>query len=149
MRSAISCALSGLTEMGWLFLAQNQISDVSPLVDMEALISLRLLGNPVSNASVLYGLTQGSLIDVDIEILRPFVSVCDRTPQVRDAIVAALSDVSDCADVTAADVASITTLNLSFENITALNANDFNRLTALEGLLLQRERLDQFTGGSL
>ena len=64
-------ALSGLTEMGWLFLAQNQISDVSPLVDMEALISLRLLENPVSNASVLYPLTQGSLIDVDIEILPP------------------------------------------------------------------------------
>ena len=38
---------------------------------MEALVSLRLLENPVSNASVLYGLTQGSLIDVDIEILPP------------------------------------------------------------------------------
>ena len=34
-----------------------------------------------------------------------FVSVCDRTPQVRDAIVAAVSGVSDCADVTAADLA--------------------------------------------
>ncbi len=64
-------ALSGMTKLGWLFLAQNEISDVSPLVDMEALVSLRLLGNPVSNASVLYPLTQGSLIDVDIEILPP------------------------------------------------------------------------------
>ena len=144
-------ALSTLTEVGWLFLAQNEISDVSPLVGMEALVSLRLLGNPVSNASVLYPLTQGSLIDVDIEILRPFVSVCDRTPQVRDAIVAALPNVSDCADVTAADLASITDLNLSTPfpepNITALKANDFNGLTALERLDLSGNELSSLPDG--
>ena len=128
-------ALSGLTEMGWLFLAENEINDVSPLVGMEALVSLRLLGNPVSNASLLYPLTQGSLIDVDIEIPRLFVSVCDRTPEVRDAIVAAVSGVSDCADVTAAHLARITSLHLG-QNITALTANDFNDLTALRWLYL-------------
>ena len=140
-------ALSGLTDLGWLFLAQNQISDVSPLVGMEALVSLRLLENPVSNASVLYPLTQGSLIDVDIEILRPFVPVCDRTPQVRDAIVAALPDVSDCADVTAADLASITRLNLGSRNITTFKANDFNGLTALEFLDLWNNGLGSLPAG--
>ena len=136
-------ALSGLTALGWLFLAQNEINDVSPLVGMEALVSLRLLGNPVSNPSVLYGLTQGSLIDVDIEIPRPFVPVCDRTPQVRDAIVAVLPNVNDCEDVTAADLASITELNLGFENITALTANDFNGLTALKYLYLHENNLSR------
>ena len=140
-------ALSGLTALGWLFLEQNEISDVSPLVGLEALTSLRLLGNPVSNASVLYPLTQGSLIDVDIEIPRPFVPVCDRTPQVRDAIVAALPDVSDCADVTAADLASITDLDLSFQNITALKANDFNGLTALKYLYLHENKLSSLPEG--
>ena len=140
--------LSGLTEMGWLFLAQNEISDVSPLVGMEALVSLRLLGNPVSNPSVLYGLTQGNLIDVDIEIPAPsFVSVCDRTPQVRDAIVAAVSGVSDCADVTAADLASITSLYLGSQDITALKANDFNGLTALEFLDLWGNDLSNLPDG--
>ena len=64
-------ALSKLPKLGWLFLAQNQISDVSPLVGLESLMSLRLLGNPVSDASLLYPLTQGGLIDVDIEIPPP------------------------------------------------------------------------------
>ena len=64
-------ALSKLPKLGWLFLAQNQISDVSPLVGVESLMSLRLLGNPVSDASLLYPLTQGGLIDVDIEIPPP------------------------------------------------------------------------------
>ena len=140
-------ALSGMTALGWLFLAENEISDVSPLVGMEALVSLRLLGNPVSNPSVLYRLTQGSLIDVDIEILRPFVPVCDRTPQVRDAIVAALPDVSDCADVTAADLASITRLNLGSRNITTFKANDFNGLTALEFLDLWGNDLSRLPDG--
>ena len=144
-------ALSGLTALGWLFLAQNQISDVSPLMGIEALISLRLLGNPVSNPSVLYGLTQQNLVDVDIEIPRPFVPVCDRTPQVRDAIVAALPNVSDCADVTAADLASITDLNLSTPfpepDITALKANDFNGLTALERLDLTGNNLSSLPAG--
>ena len=141
-------ALSGMTALGWLFLAENQISDVSPLVGLAALVSLRLLGNPVSNPSVLYGLTQGSLIDVDIEIPAPsFVSVCDRTPQVRDAIVAVLPDVSDCEDVTAAHLASITTLNLGFENITALKANDFNGLSTLEWLSLSDNSLSSLPAG--
>ena len=141
-------ALSGLTELGWLFMAQNEISDVSPLVGMEALVSLRLLGNPVSNPSLLYGLTQGNLIDVDIEIPAPsFVSVCDRTPQVRDAIVRAVSGVSDCADVTAAHLASITSLYLGSQDITALRANDFNGLTALEFLDLWGNDLSRLPDG--
>ena len=142
-------ALSGLTALGWLFLAENEISDVSPLVGMEALVSLRLLGNSVSNASVLYPLTQRNLIDVDIEIPRPFVSVCDRTPQVRDAIVAAVPDVEDCADVTAAHLSAIGTLRVDSEdeNVRSLKFGDFDGLTALEYLYLEGGALTSLPDG--
>ena len=80
-----------------------------------------------------------------------FVSVCDRTPEVRDAILRALPDRDDCDDVTAADLASITYLNLrtpSFEaDITTLNATDFNDLTALGLLRLSSNALSSLPEG--
>ena len=53
-------------------------------------------------------------------------AVCDRTPQVRDAIVAAVSSVSDCGDVTETHLAAIAFLYLSYEEITALKIGDFD-----------------------
>ena len=86
-------------------------------------------------------------VDITLNVPDDFVSVCDRTPQVRDAIVAAVS-VGDCADVTAADLASITKLNLGFQkNITALKANDFSGLTALVELFLYSNELSSLPAG--
>ncbi len=62
-------------------------------------------------------------------------NVCDRTAQVRDAIVARTS-VSACADVTAAHLAAITWLNLGYESISELDSGDFSGLTALTSLFL-------------
>ena len=77
-----------------------------------------------------------------------FVSVCDRTPDVRNAIVAALPDVHDCADVTAADLATIKSIrSLTYENITALKEGDFNGLTALKGLDLRDNALVSLPSG--
>ena len=56
------------------------------------------------------------------------VSVCTRTPQVRDAIIAAVSGVSDCEDITDEHLDSIRTLDLSGQGITALQAQDFDGL---------------------
>ncbi len=88
-------------------------------------------------------------VAADTEIFEAdvFVSVCDRTPQVRDAIVAAVPNVSDCADVTAADLAGITILNLRSQNITVLKANDFNGLTALELFTLSDNALSSLPEG--
>ncbi len=72
-----------------------------------------------------------------------FTPVCDRTPQVRDAIVAIVPGVDDCKDVTAAHLALITNLNLSDQNITALKAGDLDGLTALNSLALYRNNLSQ------
>ena len=62
--------------------------------------------------------------------------VCDRTPQVRDAIVAAVPDVSTCGDVTEAHLAAITNLNLGYKSITLLKSRDFSGLSSLETLFL-------------
>ena len=75
-------------------------------------------------------------------ILDPTLGICGRTEQVRDALVALIPGVSHCADVTATHLAAITrTLLLSGENITALAAGDFEGLTALPSLDLNRNGL--------
>ena len=68
-------------------------------------------------------------------------AVCDRTVQVRDAIVDAISGVSACGDVTADHLAAIRTLDLNSRDIKALKAGDFSGLTALKTLYLHGNRL--------
>ena len=71
------------------------------------------------------------VIDVnDTVIVSGFVSVADRTPEVRDAIVGAISGVSDADQVTAAQLATITNLNLRGKGISSLKTGDFSGLSA-------------------
>ena len=67
-------------------------------------------------------------------------SVCDRTPQVRDAIVLAAKR-SDCSAVTELDLLNISHLDLSGEGITALKAGDFGGLVNLVELDLTSNRI--------
>ena len=69
--------------------------------------------------------------------------VCDRTPQVRDAIVAAVAGVADCADVTEAHLAAITTLDVANKGVTALQSGDFDGLTSMTILRLQQNMLTE------
>ena len=62
------------------------------------------------------------------------VAVCDRTSQVRDAIVAAVDDITDCNDVTTAHLAAITELSISRASVTSLKSGDFSGLSSLETL---------------
>ena len=80
-----------------------------------------------------------------------FTPVSDRTPQVRDAIVAVVPGVDSANDVTAAHLSLIKNLNLSEQNITILKSGDFDGLSALESLALYKNRLrslpaDLFSG---
>ena len=60
-------------------------------------------------------------------------NVCDRTPAVRDAIVA-VSTATVCADVT--DLATITSLDLSGGAVTTLQSGDFAGMTGLTTLVV-------------
>ncbi len=74
-------------------------------------------------------------------------TVCDRTTEVRNAIVAALPNVNNCANVTAADLATITSIDIQWKKITALKEGDFNGLTALEELDLSSNGLSSLPSG--
>ena len=70
------------------------------------------------------------------------LGICGRTPAVRDALVARISVISDCAYVTDVHLAAITgTLDLGNQNITALAAGDFAGLTSLQTLQLNDNEL--------
>ena len=110
-----------------------------------------------SSYSVVVTVSDGSLTDtitvtIDVTDLdESLIPVCDRTPQVRDAIVAAVSGVSNCRNVTEAHLAAITLLDLRSRNITTLKAGDFDGLSSLRSLRLGNNQLsslpaDLFSG---
>ena len=70
-----------------------------------------------------------------------FTPVSDRTPQVRDAIVALVPGVDSANDVTAAHLSLINNLNLSEQNITSLKSGDFDGLSSLDSLALYKNEL--------
>ena len=67
--------------------------------------------------------------------------ICDRTPQVQTAILAAVPGASTCDEVTAAHLAAITSLDLNDKSITSLQAGDFSGLSSLEALYLGANQL--------
>ncbi len=78
-----------------------------------------------------------SVIDRDdTPAVSTMLSVSDRTTQVRDAIIAAVPDIDDAANVTATHLAAITSLNLRDVGISELKTGDFSGLTGLTSLNL-------------
>lgn len=76
--------------------------------------------------------------------------ICARTSQVRDAILARIDDVTDCADVTNTHLRGITgTLNLRSKSITALRAGDFAGLSSVKLLDLYDNALTTLPSGLL
>ena len=75
---------------------------------------------------------------------RPLHGICARTPAVRDALVARLSSATNCAEVSAAQLAGVTgSLDLSDVGLTTLAAGDLHGLTALAGLDLGDNELSE------
>ena len=83
----------------------------------------------LSTSNTGYGQDKGQA-----ETINPPLS--ERTPLIRDAIVAAVPGINSADDVTAAHLAVITTLNSAFRGITSLKSGDFNGLIALTYLNL-------------
>ena len=73
--------------------------------------------------------------------------ICGRTQQVRDAILASVSGVSACGDVTGAHLATTNILFLANKSISGLKAGDFSGLTALTELSLNTNDLTSLPAG--
>ena len=81
-------------------------------------------------------------------VFDPTAGICGRTEAVRTAILGKISGVSNCANVTDAHLAAISTgLNLNGKGITALAAGDFDGLTALTELDLRGNDLASLPAG--
>ena len=82
----------------------------------------------------------------------PTPGICDRTQKIQEVILAELADVDDCAAVTVANLASITTLGFlglstSNQGISSLKKGDFAGLTALTVLNLRMNSLTSLPEG--
>ena len=89
-----------------------------------------------------------NVTDVDETTIGPrFVPLADRTPEVRDAIVNALPNISNAEEVTKTHVATIRDLNLRNAGILALKAGDFSGMTALTSLNLFNNQLSSLPSG--
>ncbi len=74
-------------------------------------------------------------------------TVCNRTIQVSDVIVSALQGIEDCRNISEADLATITSLDLSDMDITSLKADDFEGLLSLSTLNLSNNQLQSLPDG--
>ena len=75
----------------------------------------------------------------------PEVSVCRRTPQVRDALVRATG--RPCDKITAPNLAAVEELDLYGQGLTSLKSDDFAGLSALVGLGLWFNNLQTLPAG--
>ena len=93
------------------------------------------------------GLSAKQTFDVTVSAAVQVISVCNRTPQVRDQIVQATGS-SGCANIKSQALATITKLYLQGgqgggNNLTALQAGDFNGLINLTELQLYDNELTE------
>ena len=79
---------------------------------------------------------QPSTPEAQAQSAAPNPPVCDRTPQIRDAIVSEIQGVTDCGDVTAEQLAGVEKIWAGHTGISELRAGDFNGMSGLEDLAL-------------
>ena len=96
------------------------------------------------------GLSADLEFDVAVSPPPPPISICSRTPAIRDKILS-LAGAGDCATVTATQLSSIGTLLVNNAGITALSSGDFAGLSGLWRLELAGNQLpalpsDVFSG---
>ncbi len=77
----------------------------------------------------------------------PPLGICGRTPQVRDAILARMHGISDCAAVTGTHLGAVSILGLRSKEITVLQPGDFADLSSLQVLHLENNGLSSLPPG--
>ena len=127
-------AFDGLTSsLQRLDLSYNELAALPEGIfdGLTGLLTLWLGGNELAGLTANDPLFAGlpNLVTLSLDI-----SVCDRTPQVRDAITAAGGFAGDAADCAAVNAARVTSLDISWSGLTSLRADDFAGLTSLGSL---------------
>ncbi len=95
----------------------------------------------IGRAGLLFLLTVSLLALSSTARAQTQTGVCDRTPQVRDALVAIVGGEATCAEVTADQLGRISVLSLGSERIATLQSGDFAGLSSLEQLDLYDNEL--------
>ena len=95
----------------------------------------------IGRAGLLFLLTVSLLALSSTAQAQTQTGVCDRTPQVRDALVAIVGGEATCAEVTADQLGHISVLSLGSERIATLQSGDFAGLSSLEQLDLYDNEL--------
>ena len=103
-----------------------------------------IIGHSVSGYGSLTAADAVTVIVTDDDV--PAVSVCDRTPAVRDAILGR-SGIMDCAQVSVVHLGRILALPVGFQNLTTLQENDFADLSGLVQLWLMTNSLSSLPDG--
>ncbi len=103
--------------------------------DVQVTVSVESSDFSATDYSNYFGLTWEEADDLELTLAPP-PGICGRTQEVQDAILALLSDVSDCADVTNAYLAGIAKLVVSFTSATSIKSGDFAGLTSMTWLQL-------------
>ncbi len=101
----------------------------------------RLLVNQKCVVSVLLTV----VILFSVQVASYGTPVSDRTPEVRDAIVAAVPGINNAEDVTEAHLAEISQLNLNRRDIKELKIGDFDGLTGLTNLNLSNNSISDLS----
>ncbi len=133
---------------GWVQIANSGVDGAN-----EAGFTVTGLTNEVLHTFQLRAVNaQGESTAAEADAVTPTPGICDRTAKIQEVILAELADVSECAAVTVADLASITTFGLSAlgtfnQGITSLQAGDFAGLTALTQLNLSQNQLTTLPEG--
>ena len=106
--------------------------------DTDLTFTLTVTGRGTSKMDPDFPVGTGTAPGTDTATMTVNVSgICGRTPEVRDALVELIPDVTYCADVTDDHLAAITgVLNLTSHGIADLAAGDFAGLTKLDHLYL-------------
>ena len=130
----------GMTLPTWLaFTDSTRTFAGTPVVADTGTVSVKVTAND----------SNGGLVSdtFDIMVVNG-AGICARTAAVRDALLAKITGVTDCALVTDTHLAAITgALLLNAKSITVLAAGDFDGLTALTGLDLEDNSLTALPAG--
>ena len=134
---------------GWVQIANSGVGGAN-----EAGFTVTGLTNEVLHTFQLRAVNaQGESTAAEADPVTPTPGICGRTAKIQEVILAELADVSECAAVTVADLASITTFGGAFgfatfnQGITSLQAGDFAGLTGLTLLNLSRNQLTTLPEG--